>query len=139
GVTGGAVIYDQAIENELYLTRDIQKIPPGGAFPLVTSERAAPKVAPVEKWGGKFYFTDEARQRNSPVAFRNRLNQLANTIVRKHNQRAMKIIDDSITATSQTFEGHNWSTYNPNGSSPTAPSASPWADVAAAQVTADSQ
>jgi hypothetical protein len=42
GVTGGAVVYDQALLNELYTDRDVQRVPPGGEFPIITSSRQAP-------------------------------------------------------------------------------------------------
>src|SRR5499427_4055794 len=64
GVTGGAVIYDVALTNDIYLERDIARVAPGQEFPIVTSLRRAPQVAAVEKWGGKFFTTDEARDRN---------------------------------------------------------------------------
>src|SRR3954447_12651873 len=49
GVTGGAVIYDEATVNELYAARDVETIRPGMEFPIITSERQVPKIAPVEK------------------------------------------------------------------------------------------
>jgi hypothetical protein len=37
GVTGGAVLYDQVTENDLYSTRDVEKIAPGSEFSNITS------------------------------------------------------------------------------------------------------
>src|SRR5436190_2344396 len=48
GVTGGAVIYDQVTENDLYTIRDVEKVAPGAEFPEVTSARLAPKIATVD-------------------------------------------------------------------------------------------
>src|SRR3954449_7556133 len=45
GVTGGAVIYDQATQNWLYADRDVQRVSPGGQFPLVTGSRPTPQLA----------------------------------------------------------------------------------------------
>lgn len=112
GVSGGAVVYDQQTQNELYAQRDVQRVAPGGEFPLVTSERLAPQVAEVEKWGGKIFITQEARDRNNAALFTNQVRQLANTIVRKLNQRAVAELEASITATSQTASGVNWGTVN---------------------------
>ena len=53
GVTGGAVVYDEAQANEMYTNRDIEQVAVASEFPLVTAEQLAPKVAEVEKWGGK--------------------------------------------------------------------------------------
>lgn len=110
GVTGGAVIYDEAVLNELYTNRDVERVEPGMEFPIITSERQAPKVALVEKWGGKVWIPDETRDRNNSAAFTNQIRQLANTIVRKLNQRAIEVLEASITASGQTMVGRNWAT-----------------------------
>lgn len=117
GVTGGAVVFDVAQANELYATRDTQQTAPGSEFPLITTDRLAPSIAPVEKWGGKVFITDEARDRNNSAAFTNKLRQLTNTIIRKINQRAIQTLEDSITASGHTVTGNNWSTVVVGGSS----------------------
>lgn len=139
GVSGGAVIYDMVTENELYLDRDVEPVAPGAEFPIVTSQRRAPRVAEVEKYGGKYYFTDEARDRNDQTAFRNENIKLGNTIVRKLNARAIEVLEDAIAANGglSTFVGNDWSAAVPNGSSPTIPSGTPGADFAKAQLLAD--
>lgn len=139
GVTAGAVLYDQATANEIYLARDVQSIAPGGVYPIVGSERQTPKIAPVEKWGGKFPYTDEAFERNDRASFQQQTQTLANTIVRKNNQRAIEVVRTSITATGQSFTGNNWSTFQPAGNAPTAPGASPWADITKGHMLADQQ
>lgn len=108
GVTGGAVIYDQLTANELYLTRDVQMVAPGAEFPIIDSARRAPKVATPEKWGGKFMVTDEARDRNNIVYYQRQVRQLANTMVRKLNQRGVEVLEAAITANSRTITGNNW-------------------------------
>ena len=110
GVTGGSVIYDQVQANEIYTNRDVQRISPGQAFPTLTSERYTPKTAEVEKWGGKVFVTKEARDRNEVGVFAKEVRQLANTIVRKINQRAVEVIEEEITASSRSVAGNNWST-----------------------------
>src|ERR1700712_2904315 len=67
GVTGGAVIYDLVTENDLYATRDAEKVAPGSEFPILTSARLAPRIATPDKWGGKFDMTDEAMDRNDLI------------------------------------------------------------------------
>ena len=42
GVTGGAVVYDSVEANDLYTDRDVERVSPGGEFPIVTSSRRAP-------------------------------------------------------------------------------------------------
>ena len=139
GVTGGAVVYDQAIENELYLDRDVERVAPGAEFPIVSSQRRAPKIAEVEKYGGKYFFTDEARDRNDQAAFRNENIKLGNTIVRKLNSQAITVLEAAIAGNSgnSTFVGNDWSAAIPNGSNPTAPALTPGADLAKANLLAD--
>lgn len=139
GVSGGAVIYDQATTNELYTDRDVQQVAPGAEFPLVTSSRQTPKVAQVEKYGGKFFITDEARDRNDVGLFNNRVTQLANTIVKKINTRAVAELDAAISAigSDATVSGHNWGTVVTGGSSQTNATGWPAADIAAVQYVAD--
>lgn len=141
GVTGGAVIYDVIQGNDIYADRDVESVAPNSEFPVVTSSRRAPRVAEVEKWGGKFFFSDEARDRNDQVAFRNENVRLGNTIVRKLNARAIAILDAAITANGgqSEFIGHDWSAAIPNGSNPTPPANTPGADFAQAQLLADIQ
>ncbi len=138
-VSGGAVIYDQATLNELYLDRDVEQVMPGDEFPIVGSSRPTPKVAQVEKYGGKFYVTDEARDRNDRAYFNNQVTQLANTIVRKVNTRTVAELEAAITALggAGTFIGHNWGTVVTGGSSQTNNSGWPAADLAQAQLLAD--
>lgn len=64
GVSGGALVYTQLTKNDLFATTGVQKVAPGAEFPTVSFDRPEPKVAVVEKWGGKFDVTDEARDRN---------------------------------------------------------------------------
>lgn len=139
GVTGGAVLYDQLTANDLYTTRDVQNVEPGAEFPLVTVDRPVPLVAQVEKYGGKFFVTDEARDRNNPQQLTQGIVKLANTINRKTHTKLIAVLDASVTAVGAavTMTGNNWSTYQPGGTSPTAPAGSPAADFAKAQLKAD--
>lgn len=137
GVTGGAVVYDQATENELYASRDVERVAPGAEFPLITSERLVPKVAEVEKWGGKTFITDEARERNQSVVFTNHMRQIANTIVRKINQRAIEELEASITATSQKFDGNDWGSVVTAGTSADSAELWPLRDFAHADALAE--
>ena len=117
GVTGGAVIYDPLIANDLYLSRDIERVAPGAEFPIVTSLRRAPQVALPEKWGGKFFILREARDRNQAAVFARQVTQLSNTLVRKINQRAVEVLDAAVTAGSRTIAGVSWSAVVTTGSS----------------------
>lgn len=137
GVTGGAVIYDEVAPNELYADRDVQRVAPGTEFPIVTFSRRAPKVAEVEKWGGKFYFTDEARDRNAIGEFVRATRQLSNTIVRKINQRGVEILEAMITANSRSVSGNDWGAVNTTFASGSNYTAMPARDFARAALLAD--
>jgi hypothetical protein len=139
GVTGGAVIYDEVQENELYTSRDVKEIAPGQEFPLITSERLTPKVATVRKWGGKTFITDEAKDRNDNVRFTNQLRQLSNTIVRKINAVAVDTLQKKITEKSRTVIGNDWSAVITTGTSATTSRLMPAHDFGRAQQIADQE
>lgn len=139
GVTGGAVLYSQLTTNDLYSDRDVQNVEPGAEFPIVTASRPTPLVAQVEKFGGKFFVTDEARRRNDSSGLRIEATKLANTIQRKIHQRAISVLDASITAVGSAVQmtGNNWSNIVTAGTSAVSNSAYPAADFAKAQLKAD--
>lgn len=141
GVTGGAVVFDQATLNDLYIdpSRDVERVEPGAEFPQVTTTRPAPQVALVEKWGGKFDYTDEAADRNDVALFTNSVRKLANTIVRKINQRGVEVLEAAITAQggASNTTGTNWSTVVTAGSTTSSNQLWPAADFAKAQLIAD--
>jgi hypothetical protein len=129
-VSGGAVLYDIAEENELYLSREVEPIAPAGEYPIVSGARRTPSIAAVEKWGGKMFITDEARDRNEAAVFARELRQLGNTIVRRINTNTMTILDAAVTAYSRTMEGTDWSAVKTAGSEASTASKWPLADLA---------
>jgi hypothetical protein len=139
GVTGGAVVYDVIVANDIFLLRDVEPVAPGNEFPVVTSVRRVPKVAAVEKYGGKFWVSYEARDRNDQISFRNELVRLGNTIVRKLNTRAVTALNAAIAANNgmSTYVGNNWETAIPGGANPTPPPLTPGADFSKPQMLAD--
>lgn len=140
GVSGGAIIYDQLTLNELFPTRDVQEVAPGGEFPIVTSENGEPKVAVVEKHGGKFFVLDEARDRNDPATIQREGRKLMNAMIRRQDARTIAIVDAAIAANgSQTVTGLNWNTVVTGGAGQSNASAWPGADLAKVQLLADTQ
>lgn len=140
GVSGGAVIYDQLTLNDLFPSRDVQEVAPGGEFPLVTSDNVDPKVAAVEKHGGKFFVTDEARDRNDGGVIQREGRKLINAMIRRQDARAIAIVDAAIAGIgSQTVVGLNWNNTVTGGSSQSNASAWPAADFAKVQLLADQQ
>lgn len=136
-VSGGAVIYDVAEANELYAARDVERIEPGGEFPLVTSEQRAPQVAEVEKWGGKVFIVDEARDRNNSAKFTRQMRQLTNTIIRKINARVVFELNASIAQSGQTVGGHDWGAVITAGTNASSNNVYPMADFALANQMAE--
>lgn len=138
GVSGGAVVYDELIANDLYLDRDIERVAPGDEFPMVTGSRRAPKVAEVEKWGGKFFVTIEARDRNDVSVFTRNIRQLANTIVRKINMRAVEVLEAAVQASpTRQVTGNSWGSVITAGATASNSTLWPGFDFARAQSLAE--
>jgi hypothetical protein len=142
GVSGGAILYTQLTTNDLFTSvgRDVQNVEPGAEFPLVTFERPVPLVKPIEKFGGKFFVTDEARDRNDPMMLQQGTQRLANTISRKIHERAVTELDAQITAlggSAQTATGNDWGAVVTGGASQTNATGWPAADFAKVQLIAD--
>lgn len=142
GVTGGAILYTQLTSNDLFVSadRDVQNVEPGAEFPIVTFDRPVPITKQVEKFGGKFFVTDEARDRNDPMMLQQGSQRLANTINRRIHTNAVNEIDAQITAlggSAQTVVGNDWSATVTGGSSQSNATAWPAADFAKVQLVAD--
>lgn len=110
GVSGGALVYNQLTSNDLFPTRGVQKIAPGAEFPEVTFDRPEPKTAQVEKIGGGFWVTDEARDRNDLSSIQNEGVKLGNDIQRQLHVRALAELEASITAIGSDLQmtGTSW-------------------------------
>lgn len=138
GVSGGAVIYDVLTGNDLYPTRDVQNVEPGAEFPTLTFDRNAPQVAQVEKFGGKFYVTDEAMDRNDPTQIRNGGRKVGNAISKGIHTRAVNVVDAAATAYSRTLGAANtWTTATTTAQSSQTAALGPAAVFAAVQLQAD--
>lgn len=106
--TGGAVVYDQVTETDLYLDRDVQEIEPGGEFPLLNGPGSEALVALAKKWGGEVFLTDEQIRRNNRPVLNRAMTQLRNTIIRKVDALGMAALRAAPTLT-HTAAG-DWST-----------------------------
>jgi hypothetical protein len=140
-VVGGALIFDKLLANDIYLSRDIEARTASNEYPVVGSDRRDPEVAKVEDYGGKFKVADETKKRNDKIYFDNQVTALANTIVRKVNQRATAVLDAAIAGVGSAalIAGHNWTNVTLSGNSPTPNNARPFADIAAARLAADKE
>lgn len=132
-VSGGAVIYDQVTAYDVYTDRDVERIEPGDEAPILTGQRSTPLTAQVEKFGGKFAMTDEARKRNDISRMTNQTRRLANTIVRKMHQRGLAELAAVITANSRTAATIGWVSAMALTGTTRAPSLMPMRSIAAAR------
>ena len=64
GVTGGSVIYDSLEANDLYMSRDVERVAPGAEFPILTS----PMMHTLEPSSTLFPSTGEPEK--EPSSFR---------------------------------------------------------------------
>lgn len=89
---GGAVIYSRATRDNLFPEGDATARQPGDEYGVINPTRPEDKLAKVEDYGGKFFVTDEARQRNRAVDFDNSVTQLTNLLTRQLNRRAVSVV-----------------------------------------------
>lgn len=136
-VTGGAVLYDQVIRYDVYTDRDVEVVEPGDEFPIVTGVRRAPLVAQVEKVGGKFPVTDEAKRRNNITRLSNQMRRVANTIVRKMNQRGLAELAAAISSNARVGAGNSWGAALTLSLTTATPATRPARTLAAAQLEAE--
>lgn len=137
GVTGGAVIHDVLTSNDLYADRDVEAVAPGTELPTIVTGDTTPRVAAVEKYGGKVWITDEARDRNDAGMFTRQMRLLANTVVRKINAVAVEAVTTAVSEFSRSIAGKNWATLTLDGNSPTPAAQRPTADFAATALISD--
>lgn len=137
--TAGAIIYDTITINQLYTTNDVEQRGPDDEYPIVQGERVQPQVAQSEDWGGKFWMSDEAIRRNDVREMIRLTQQLANTIVRKVNERTVAVLEAVITSLggAGVVAGHDWSNVTLTGTNPTPNNERPFADMVGAQLAAD--
>lgn len=89
---GGGVIYDR-VKQDLYLDRDAQAIDDGGEFPKLTSGDVESDIAMVKRYGGEVDLSFASVKRNDTGAYRRKVQQLANTVLRKANRVAVAAVE----------------------------------------------
>lgn len=136
-VQGGAVLYEQGGLLDNFTNRDVERIEPGDEAPIVGGERLGIRTAQVEKFGGKFPVTDEARRRNMLSRVNNQMRRLSNTIVRKMHQRGLAELAAAIAEHGRTAVGSSWLDAMSLTSQTVSPALLPTRDLAAADREAD--
>jgi hypothetical protein len=87
-VQGGGMLYS-VVQASDFFTSDVEKRSPGSEYKVVEGVEPEPKLALVEDWGGKFQVTQERIVRNDVNYIDQQTTQLANTISRKLDTRAV--------------------------------------------------
>lgn len=136
---GGGMLYS-VLQASDFFTSDIEKRTVRSEYRVVEGVDPEPTLAKVEDWGGKFQIGEEEIRRNDTNYLDQQATQLANTIARKLDVRAMATLEAAVTG-SNVITGHSWEalvTVGPEGS--LTPSGSlPTADLSAAQLASDLQ
>lgn len=141
--SGGAVLYTQLTENDVFPDPnrpDVQNVEPGAEFPVIGFTRPEPKTAQVEKFGGRFFTTDEARDRNDATQMQQGARKLANTITRQIHTRALNELNvaySALGASAQTVVSVGWANTVTGGASQDSNQQWPAADLARVQLVAD--
>ncbi|SIM07962.1 Uncharacterised protein [Mycobacteroides abscessus subsp. abscessus] len=138
-IEGGGMLYS-VIKASDFFSSDIEKRSARAEYKIVEGVDPDPQLAVVEDWGGKFQVGIEEITRNDVNYLDQQTTQLANTIARKLDTRAIAVIEAAIDG-SNTVPGHNWSDLVTVGplDALTPGHALPTADLSAAQLAADLQ
>jgi len=137
GVTGGAIVYEKVpTKPQSDLTRQAEEIAPAAEYPIIGAEVGEELLAPVTKYGGKFYITDEARDRNQTWLYQRLTAQLAFKVADSVNRAGLAIVDAALVAAAMTATTSDWGAYNPNVAAGTEPPPSPADNLAEIQMAA---
>lgn len=137
-IEGGGLLYNVIKASDQY-SSDVEQRAPGQEYKVVEGVDPEQRLARVEDWGGKFKISDEQRDRNDVSYLDMQTTQLANTIARKLDTRALAVLLDALDDPGSTVAGHSWGTLVLDGplDTITASGSRPTADFAAAQLAAD--
>jgi hypothetical protein len=91
-VEGGGMLYSVVKASDFY-SSDVEMRSPGSEYKIVEGVDPEPRIANPEDWGGKFQITDEQISRNDVNYLDQQTTQLANTIARKLDTRAIAAVE----------------------------------------------
>ncbi|MGV0796190.1 major capsid protein [Mycolicibacterium elephantis] len=97
-VEGGGLLYSVVAASDFFTT-DVEKRAPGAEYKVVEGVDPEPRLAVVEDWGGRFQVIDEQLTRNDVNYLDQQTTQLANTIARKLDTRAVAALAAANIAT----------------------------------------
>ncbi len=103
----GGFLYSILAASDMYSSA-VEKRQPGAEYVIVEGVDPDPKLALVEQWGGKFKVPDEIKVRNNISFIDQETTQLANTITRVLDARALAELaaaDIEDVAVSEPWDG----------------------------------
>ncbi|MBE5426640.1 major capsid protein [Mycobacteroides abscessus] len=126
-VEGGGLLYSVIQTAYFFTARDVEQRTPGGEYTVTPGVDPEARLAVVEDFGGKFQVTDEQLSRNEVNYLDQQVTQLANTIARKLDLRAMSelgstdiaVVSPATNWANLVFVGPETS-LTPSGERPTA-------------------
>lgn len=138
-IIGGGMLYS-VIQASDFFTSDVEKRSARAEYKVVEGVDPEPKLAVVEDWGGKFQVGVEEITRNDVNYLDQQTAQLANTITRKLDVRAMSELNAAVTG-ANVVPGSDWTalvTVGPEADL-TPSDELPTRDLSAAQLASDLQ
>ncbi|SHU33718.1 major capsid protein [Mycobacteroides abscessus] len=138
-VQGGGMLYS-VLKATDFFTTDVRQRGAGDEYEIVRGVDPETRLAKPEDWGGKFKVTDEQRGRNEISYLDQNTTQLANTIARKLDTRAMEVVQAAVTG-DNVVPGHDWGnlTFVGPEANLTPSALRPTADFSAAQLASSLQ
>lgn len=135
-VQGGGLLYSVIAASDYYAS-DVEMRTPGAEYRVVEGVDPTPQIALVEDWGGRFQVTDEQITRNAVNYLDQQTTQLANTIARKLDMRAVAALQAANIGTFAPATGWDDLTFVGPLTDLTASADRPTAHFAEAQEMAD--
>lgn len=115
-VEGGGMLYS-VVQASDFFTREVEKRSPASEYKVVEGVDPEPQLALVEDWGGKFQIAQEDILRNNVNYLDQQTTQLANTIARKLDTRAVAAVQaadiGAVTPVSGWTTSHSWARSTP--------------------------
>jgi len=96
-VEGGAVQFET--DDTLYSDRPVERVSPGGVYPLATVGTGTASIAKTEKWGQDTLVTDEKIKRERMQAAERAMGILANSVVKQFDSVCLSLIASAVTQT----------------------------------------
>ena len=96
-VEGGAVQFET--DDTLYSDRPVERVSPGGEYPLAAVGTGTASIAKTEKWGQDTLVTDEKIKRERMQAAERAMGILANSVVKQFDSVCLSLIASAVTQT----------------------------------------